>query len=136
MVSTEQDFEKDILPDLDQSNDSSEKELAIFGGELDHLKWDILENINRKQYTKDRKEAESLLDTLQDNNLNTDDKKNITSPQNITPLNIQKTIEEKIWNEDPLANQWRAESYTKVSDFATTVAQQWWIFGRLVSWLS
>jgi hypothetical protein len=124
------------LPDLDAGTDSTEKELAIFGWELDHLKWDILENINRKQDTKDKQDAESLLDTLQDNNSNTDDKKNITSSKNIIPLNIQKTIEEKIWNEDPLANQWRAESYTKVSDFATTVAQQWWIFGRLVSWLS
>lgn len=136
MVSPEQDFEKNRLPDLDDAHDSSEKELAVFGGELDHLKWDILENINKKQDIKDKKDAESLLDTLQDNNSNTDDKKKIQSPQNITPLNIQKIIEEKIGNENPLANQWRAESYTKVSDFATTVAQQWWFFGRLTSWFS
>jgi hypothetical protein len=31
MDRTEQDFEKNILPDLGQSNDSSEKELAVFG---------------------------------------------------------------------------------------------------------
>jgi hypothetical protein len=124
------------LPDLDAGTDSTEKELAIFGGELDHLKWDILENINRKQNTKDKQDAESLLDTLQDNNLNTDDKKNIISSQNITPLNIQKIIEEKIGNDDPVANKWRAESYTNVSNFATTVTQQWWIFGKLVNRLS
>ena len=136
MATFEQDFEKNRLPDLGAGTDNREKELAIFGSELDRLKWDILEKINKKQDTKDKQEAESLLDTLQDNNLNTDDKKNIISPQQITPLNIQKIIEEKIGNEDPLANQWRAESYTKVSDFATTVVQQWWFFGRLTSWFS
>ena len=136
MVSTEQDFEKNRLPDLDDAHDSTEKELAVFGGELDHLKWDILENINRKQDTKDKQDAELLLDTLQDKNLNTDNKKTIKSPKNNNPLNIQKTIEEKIGNEDPLANQWRVESYTTVSDFTKTVVHQWWIFGRLVSWLS
>ncbi len=136
MVSTEQDFEKNRLPDLDDAHDSSEKELAVFGGELDHLKWDILENINRKQDTKDKQDAELLLDTLQDKNLNTDNKKTIKSPKNNNPLNIQKIIEEKIGNENPLANQWRVESYTNVSHFATTVAQQWWIFGKLVNRLS
>lgn len=136
MATIEQDFEKNRLPDLHQSNDISEKELAVFGGELDTLKWTILENINKQQDTKDQQEAESLLDTLQDNNPKTDDKKKIQSLQNITPLNIQKAIEERIGNENPLANQWRVESYMKVSDFTTTVSQQWWIFGRLVSWLS
>jgi hypothetical protein len=38
MASTEQDFEKNRLSDIDDGKDSSEKELAIFGGELDHLK--------------------------------------------------------------------------------------------------
>jgi len=136
MASTEQDFEKNRLPDLDDAHDSSEKELAVFGGELDHLKWDILENINKQQDTKDKQEAESLLDTLQDNDVENDSKKNITAPQQSNPLNIQKTIEERIGNENPLANQWRVESYMKVSDFATTVVQQWWIFGKLVSWFS
>lgn len=136
MASTEQDFEKNRLPDLDDAHDSSEKELAVFGGELDHLKWDILENINRKQDTKDKQEAESILDTLQDSNSKTDDKKNITFPSKSALLNIQKTIEESIGNGNPLANQWRVASYTNVSDFATTVAQQWWIFGKLVNRLS
>jgi hypothetical protein len=31
MASTEQDFEKNRLPDLDAGTDSTEKELAIFG---------------------------------------------------------------------------------------------------------
>lgn len=136
MVSPEQDFEKNRLPDLDDAHDTSEKELAVFGGELDHLKWDILENINRKQDIKDKQDAEWLLDTLQDKNLNTDKKKKIQSSQKIIPLNIQKIIEEKIGNEDPLANQWRVVSYTNVSDFATNIVQQWWIFGKLVNRLS
>lgn len=136
MVSTEQDFEKNRLPDLDDGIDNSEKELAVFGGELDHLKWDILENINRKQDTKDKEEAELLLDTLQINSANTNTKNHIVSSLKITPLNIQKLIEEKIGNDDPMANQWRVESYTNVSNFATTVTQQWWIFGKLVHRLS
>ncbi len=136
MASTEQDFEKEILPDLDDSHDDSEKELAVFGEELHNLKWTILENVNKQQDVKDKKEAEWLLESLQDKNSTTDTKKNTKSLQKNTPFNVQKKIEEKIGNENPLANQWRVESYTKVSNFATTVAQQWWFFGRLVSWFS
>lgn len=66
----------------------------------------------------------------------TDTKKNSKSVQNSIPFNIQKNIEEKIGNENPLANQWRVESYTNVSNFATIVAQQWWFLGRLASWFS
>jgi len=75
-------------------------------------------------------------DELLEHEDTTDTKKNTKSLQNNTPFNVQKKIEEKIGNDDPLANQWRAESYTKVSDFAITVAQQWWIFGKLVNRLS
>lgn len=136
MAFTEQDFEKDILPDLDDSHDDSEKELAVFGGELDHLKWDILENVNKQQDIKDRKEAESLLNTLQDDISKPDDKNNIISSSKNTPFNIQKTIEEKIGNENPLSNQGRVQAYTNVSDFTAHVSSQWWIFGTLASWLS
>ncbi len=66
----------------------------------------------------------------------TDIKKNSKSFQNSIPFNVQKNIEEKIGNENPLANQWRVESYTNVSNFATTVAQQWWLLGKLASWFS
>lgn len=131
------DFEKNILPDLDDGTDTSEQELAVFGGELNILKWNILENINRQQDSKDKKEADTVLNILQEtNNLHDDTKKNDKSPQKIIPFNVQKNIEEKIGNENPLANQWRGESYMKVSNFATIVAQQWWFFGRLTSWFS
>lgn len=131
------DFGKDILPDLDDGIDTSEKELAVFGEELDTLKWTILEKINRQQDAKDKKEAEAVLNILQENNnLHDDAKKTDKSPQTIVSFNVQKSIEEKIGNENPLANQWRVESYMKVSDFATTVAQQWWFFARLTSWFS
>jgi hypothetical protein len=136
MDRTEQDFEKNILPDLGQSNDSSEKELAVFGWELDTFKSSILNNINKERSTKDKKEAEWLLELLQDKNSTINTKKNTKSLQNNTPFNVQKKIEEKIGNENPLANQWRVESYMKVSDFAITVAQQWWFLGRLTSWFS
>lgn len=67
MASTEQDFENDILPDLDDSHDDSEKELAVFGGELDTLKGNILNNINKERSTKDKQEAENNLITQLEN---------------------------------------------------------------------
>jgi hypothetical protein len=58
------------------------------------------------------------------------------SSQNTTSLDIQNAIVQKIGNENPLANQWRAKAYTSVSDFTAHVRGQWWVFGKLVDWLS
>jgi hypothetical protein len=64
-----------------------------------------LEYINRKQDTKDKQEANLLLDILQDGKQQTDNKKNAMSSQNTTSLDIQNAIVQKIGNENPLANQ-------------------------------
>jgi hypothetical protein len=39
-------------------------------------------------------------------------------------------------SENPASRQWRENAYRSVDDFSQQLIQQWWIFGKIVSWLS